>query len=198
MSRPDSTRPSENPLAPKAEYTLMARVRMGPSWNVVVSSDSPAGAVNAAAMPLMNRAAISRPTLLTSPPNSEATANRARAARKTRAPAQQVGGAAAEQQQAAVAEHVAADHPLQRRRGQPEVGADGGQSHADHRHVERVEEQGPAEHDQDGPQRGLHCWAAGPLGRHCGRAGGRTPARRALGCPGTKGLGGRCRLSAAD
>ena len=84
VSRPDSTRPSENPLAPKAEYTLMARVRMGPSWNVVVSSDSPAGAVNAAAMPLMNRAAISRPTLLTSPPNSDATANRARAARKTR------------------------------------------------------------------------------------------------------------------
>jgi hypothetical protein len=48
----------------------MARLRRGPSWNVVVSSDSPAGAVNAAAIPLMKRAAMSRPALLTSPPNS--------------------------------------------------------------------------------------------------------------------------------
>ena len=40
---------------------LMARFRIGPSGNVVVSRDSPAGAVTAAAMPLMNRAAISSP-----------------------------------------------------------------------------------------------------------------------------------------
>ena len=68
------------------------------------------------------------------------------------APPEQVGGPAAEQQQAAVAEHVAADHPLQRGRGQPEGGADVGQGDADHRNVEPVEEQRSAEHDQDGPQ----------------------------------------------
>ena len=84
VSSPDSTSPSEKPLAPNAEYTEIARLRIGPSWNVVVSRDSPAGAVNAAAMPLTNRAPISRPGLLTSPPNSEATANRPSANRKTR------------------------------------------------------------------------------------------------------------------
>ena len=62
----------------------MARLRIGPSRKVVVSSDSPAGAVKAAAMPLMNRAPISSSGLLTSPPNSDATANTARAARNTR------------------------------------------------------------------------------------------------------------------
>ena len=89
-------------------------------------------------------------------------------------PSQQVSGAAAEKQQAAVAEYVAADHPLQRRRGQPEVGADVGQGHADHRYVERVEEQGHAEHDQDGPQPRAPPLGAGPLGRRW-RPGGRTP-----------------------
>ena len=40
---------------------LNARLRIGPSGNVVVSSDMLDGAVKAAAMPLMMRAAISRP-----------------------------------------------------------------------------------------------------------------------------------------
>ncbi len=37
VSRPDSTRPRENPLPPKTEYRLNARLRIGPSGNVVVS-----------------------------------------------------------------------------------------------------------------------------------------------------------------
>ena len=130
----------------------MARLRIGPSRKVVVSSDSPAGAVKAAAMPLMNRAPISSSGLLTSPPNSDATANTAKGGQEHPAPSEQVGGPAAEQQEAAVAEHVAADHPLQRGRGQAEGGADVGQGDADHRNVEPVEEQRSAEHDQDGPQ----------------------------------------------
>jgi hypothetical protein len=63
---------------------LTARLRCGPSANVVVMIDRLAGAVNAAATPLMNRATISGPALLTRPPNSDATANTASAERKTR------------------------------------------------------------------------------------------------------------------
>ena len=63
---------------------LNARFRIGPSGNVVVSSDMLAGAVNAAAAPLTNRAAISRPGLLTRPPNADTSAKTARATRKTR------------------------------------------------------------------------------------------------------------------
>ena len=62
----------------------MARLRIGPSGKFVVSRDSPAGAVTAAAMPLTNRAAISSPAPLTIPPSREAPANSASATRKTR------------------------------------------------------------------------------------------------------------------
>jgi len=84
VRRPDSTSPRENPLAPNTVYTLNARFRIGPSGNVVVSSDMLAGAVKAAATPLTNLAAISRPAVLARPPASETTAKTATAARKTR------------------------------------------------------------------------------------------------------------------
>jgi hypothetical protein len=84
VSSPDSTRPSEKPLAPNTVYTLNARFRIGPSGNVVVSSDMLAGAVKAAAIPLMKRAPISSAGLLTTPPSSETTANTASAAMNTR------------------------------------------------------------------------------------------------------------------
>ncbi len=63
---------------------LNARLRIGPSGNVVVSSDMPAGAVNAAAMPLTNRAAMSSPATLVRPPSNDRMANAASAARNTR------------------------------------------------------------------------------------------------------------------
>ena len=62
--------------------------------------------------------------------------------------AEQVGGPAAEQQQAAVAEHVAGDDPLQLRGREVQVGVDRGQRDADHRDVEPVEEEHAAEHDE--------------------------------------------------
>jgi hypothetical protein len=64
--------------------------------------------------------------------------------------AEQVRGAPAEQQEAAVAEHVAADDPLQRAGGHVEVLADRGERDADHRDVEGVEEEGAAQHEQHG------------------------------------------------
>ena len=67
------------------------------------------------------------------------------------APAQQVRRAPAEQQQAAVPEHVGADDPLQRGGGEVQVGADDRESDADHGHVQRVQEQRAAQHEQDGP-----------------------------------------------
>ena len=65
--------------------------------------------------------------------------------------AEQVGGAAAEQQEAAVAEHVRAHDPLQRARREAEVARIDGQRDADHRDVERVQEEGAAEHEQGAP-----------------------------------------------
>ena len=67
---------------------------------------------------------------------------------------QQVGRPPAEQQEAAVAEHVRADDPLQRVRRHAEVGADRGKRDTHHRDVEGVEEQGAAQHDQHAPRSG--------------------------------------------
>ena len=74
-------------------------------------------------------------------------------------PPEQVGGSAPQQQEPAVAEDVGAHHPLQRRRGHVEVGADRRQRDADHRDVEGVEEEGAAQHEQRTPGA-----AAQPLG----------------------------------
>jgi hypothetical protein len=74
--------------------------------------------------------------------------------------AQQVRRAATKQQEAAIAEDVRAHHPLQRARGHAEVGLDRGKGNADHRHVERVEEQGAAEHQQRAPGRLAQVFAA--------------------------------------
>ena len=70
------------------------------------------------------------------------------------AAAEQVGGAPAEQQQAAVAEHVAGDDPLQLRGREVQVGVDRGQRDADHRDVEPVEEEHAAEDDEQEVWRG--------------------------------------------
>src|SRR5919201_2377744 len=54
---------------------LSARLRAGPSANVVVMIDRPAGAVNAALTPLMKRVAMSSAPSFASPPRPEATMN---------------------------------------------------------------------------------------------------------------------------
>jgi hypothetical protein len=61
-----------------------ARLRFGPSLNVVVMIDRPAGAVNAALMPLTMRVSTSSVPSLTSPPIAEATTNTPSAASSTR------------------------------------------------------------------------------------------------------------------
>ena len=63
--------------------------------------------------------------------------------------AEQVRGPAAEQEQPAVAEHVAAHHPLQLGGREAEVRADGRQRDPDHRHVEAVEEDRAADGDEE-------------------------------------------------
>ena len=60
-----------------------ARLRSGPSGNVVVMIDRPAGAVKAALRPLMKRLAMSSGPESTSPPSSEASAKTPRATRNT-------------------------------------------------------------------------------------------------------------------
>ncbi len=160
---------------------LNARLRIGPSGNVVVSSDMPAGAVNAAAMPFRNRAADEQAGHAGEAAEQGQDGERGERGEEDPPPAEQVGGAAAEQQQAAVAEDVSADDPLQRRRGQAKRRPDGRQRDADHGNVEGVEAQRAAEHEQHAPQpRGpAQAFCAAPAfgsgtggNRSCGRADG--------------------------
>ena len=74
--------------------------------------DRPAGAVNAALMPLTMRVSTSSVPSLTRPPIADATTNTREPDQQHAAAAEHVGGAAAEQQQPAVAEHVARNDPL--------------------------------------------------------------------------------------
>ena len=129
-----------------------ARLRSGPSGNVVVMIESPAGAVKPAAAPLMKRAAISSGPLSTSAPSSDAPANTTSATIRTRLRPEQVGRPPAEQEQPAVAEHVAADDPLEGRGGEVEVGVDAGEGHADHRDVQAVQEEDAAQDEERDPR----------------------------------------------
>ena len=139
-------------------------MRAGPSANVVVMIERPAGAVNAAAAPLMNRAAISSGPLLDERAEQRRDREDGERDQQHAPPPEQVGGAPAEQQQAAVAEHVAAHDPLQGRGGHAEVRVDAGEGDADHRDVESVEEQDAAEHEERDPRppveagRGIRGW----------------------------------------
>ena len=114
--------------------------------------ERPAGAVNAAAAPLMKRAAISSGAAV----DERAEQRREREHRERHQqhapPAEQVRGAPAEQQQAAVAEHVSADDPLQGRGGEVEVGIDAGEGNADHRDVQSVQEEDAAQDEERDPR----------------------------------------------
>ena len=127
-------------------------MRSGPSGNVVVMIERPAGAVNPAAMPLMKRAAISSGPLLTSAPDERREREHDERDDQHALAAEQVGRAPAEQQETAVAQHVAADDPLQGRGGEIEVGFDAGERNADHRDVQSVEEEDAAENEERDPQ----------------------------------------------
>ncbi len=127
VSRPENTSPAEYPLAPNTAKCRSPCCGPGPSWNVVVRMDRAAGAVKAAASPLMKRLAMSSAAVVDEP--AEQRGRREDGRRRGRpAPAEQVGGAPAEQQQPAVAQDVAADDPLQGVGGQPELGLDGGRA----------------------------------------------------------------------
>ena len=75
MSTPPSSTPAAPPAPPIAPQMPTARLRAGPSANVVVRIDSEAGATIAPPRPCAARAAISRTLLSASPPASEASAN---------------------------------------------------------------------------------------------------------------------------
>src|SRR4029078_414835 len=116
--------------------------------------DRPAGAVNAALMPLTMRVSTSSVPSLTSPPTADATTNtlspasstlrrprRAEPGRPTLAAPERWGGAPPGQTPPAVPEHVARDDPLQLRGRQAEIGPDRRERDADHRGVEAVGEE---------------------------------------------------------
>src|SRR5436309_15979999 len=75
VSSPENTRPAEYPLAPNTAKMPSARLRAGPSANVVVMIDSAAAAVNAADAPLTILVAISNGQSSTSAQGRDTTAN---------------------------------------------------------------------------------------------------------------------------
>ena len=81
---PPTMRPSEKPLAANVVKMEIARLREGPSAKLVVMSEKAAGAVNAAAMPLTKREAITIAGSLTSPPARDARAKTASAMSRMR------------------------------------------------------------------------------------------------------------------
>lgn len=96
--------------------------------------------------------------------------------------AKDVGDPAAEQQEAAIAEHIGADSPLQRCRLHAEFGLDGGKRNADGGDVHGVEKIGGAEQQQCQPRpawrfgkshRNRSFFAAASSGEVAGRQGTR-------------------------
>src|ERR1700736_3660941 len=75
VSTPPSSRPIAPPPPPIAPHTANALPRSSGSVNVVVRSDSAAGANSAANTPCSARAATSTLKLCAAPPTAEATAN---------------------------------------------------------------------------------------------------------------------------
>ena len=84
VSIPPSTRPTLPPPPATALYAASARVRSGPSRNVVVSSASVDGAAIAAPTPCSARADRSQPWDWAKPPRNDATVNSATPAMNVR------------------------------------------------------------------------------------------------------------------
>ena len=110
---PPTSQAAVAPMPPIAAQMPSALLRSAPSSKVVVTIDSAVGVMIAAATPWTTRATISAVTDPASPQASEASANSAVPTMNTRRRPEQVGRAPAEQQQAAEAEQVGAQHPLQ-------------------------------------------------------------------------------------
>ena len=75
--------------------------------------ERPAGAVNAALMPLITRVMHEQRAVVDEPADRRGDDEHGEPDKQYAPTAEQVGGAAAEQQQTAVAEHVAGDDPLE-------------------------------------------------------------------------------------
>src|SRR5215469_6806564 len=84
VSTPPRTSPTAAPAMLTAAYTPMARLRGGPSGNVVVTRDRAAGATMAPPTPWIARAVSSQAWVVANPPNSEAAANKRTPAMNTR------------------------------------------------------------------------------------------------------------------
>ena len=139
VSTPPRIRPTAAPAMLMAAYTPMARLRGGPSGNVVVTRDSAVGATMAPPTPWIARAASSHPGVVAKPPNSEATENKMMPAMKTAA-GRGCPGPAAEQQQAAEGQRVGVDDPLQAGAREAERPLNVGQRDVDDRGVEHHHE----------------------------------------------------------
>jgi hypothetical protein len=101
---------------------LRARLRSGPSAKVVVMIDRPAGAVKAAAAPLEEARDDEQRAVVDEPARGRGDGEDGQGDEQRPPAAEQVRGPAAQQQEAAVAEHVAGDDPLQLRGRQVQVG----------------------------------------------------------------------------
>ena len=119
--------------------------------NVVVSSDSAAGASSAPNTPCSARAATSTPKLSAAPPSAEAHGEAGEADDEGALAAEEVAEAAAEQQQAAEGERVGGDDPLAVVVGEAEVLLRGGQRDVHDRRVEHDHQLRDADEREDQP-----------------------------------------------
>ena len=151
----------------------MARLRGGPSGNVVVISDSAAGATMARADALQ-RPGAEQPRLGGGEP-AEQRGRREQddAGDEDPAPAQDVAGPAAEQQQAAEGQRVGVDDPLQARAGEAQCVLDVGECDVDDGRVEHHHELRGGDDDEGQAEMALACasrcsWAPSPGRGLCG------------------------------
>ena len=151
VSRPPITSPSENPVAPVAVKIESALLRAGPSREARGDDRERRGRRERRAHALDEAHHDQHGPVGREPAEHGRDDEDAERDQEDAPPSEQVGRAAAEQQEAAVAEHVRADDPLQRARRHVEVGADRRERDAHHRDVERVEEERAAEHEQGAP-----------------------------------------------
>ena len=120
VSRPPTSRPTAAPPMLIAAYTPIARLRGGPSGNVVVTSDSAVGATIAPPTPCSARAASDQALRRGKSASQRREREQDDAGDEHPAAAKNVSGPPTEQEQPAERQRIGVDHPLQARAGEAE------------------------------------------------------------------------------
>jgi hypothetical protein len=149
--RPPTTSPRENPLAPNVVKMDSALLRSRPSAKLVVMMEKPVGAVKVARQALHEPCGDEDRGIIHEPTQEGSGREDRQGDEEDPAAAQEVREPAAQKQQAAVAEDVRGDNPLQGVRAKVQFMPDGRQGHAHHGHIQSVQGQDGADNHQQEP-----------------------------------------------